>query len=102
MRIPDMTEEQAIAGTLKWCNEIRASKGLEALVDLPKGHQKSPTSCPCGAATKAWVGSMTWRNIIGLSDPVTQTSYAYLPPAVQEFVALFDTGMLPQYDVEIP
>jgi hypothetical protein len=80
-----------IAGTLAWCNEIRARKGLEPLDDLPKGARGDRSSCPCGSATGLRVSARSYNHAPGGETFV-------LPDAVCEFVSVFDSGELPQYD----
>lgn len=87
----DFTTQEIIAGTLEWCNDHRAGKGLEPLDDLPKGLLMDPASCPCGLATGLYVETTTW-------GPTRETkSCNPLPKVVTAFVVRFDNKELPQY-----
>lgn len=85
-----------VAGTLAWCNERRAEKGMDPLEQLPKGTRSDPNSCPCGKASGLFVGGLYW------GETAEEAFYAsighWLPRVVTDFVIAFDAGELPQYD----
>lgn len=89
-----MEHQRIIEGTLDWCNEKRMQGGLELLDELPKGRKDDGYSCPCGAATQLYVGNTTY------GDEEENCNYP-LPEVVEEFVALFDRGILPQFDIAL-
>jgi hypothetical protein len=82
----------AILGTLAWCNERRAEKGLPPLDDLPRGARRDLLSCPCGKATGLRVTSATY------TDKTRRKPPKLLPSVVSDFIMAFDCGLLPQYD----
>lgn len=87
-----LPEPSYVAGTLAWCNEVRAENSLDPLDKLPKGERNDPRSCPCGKATGMHVDNETY-------GPSKETAYTYrLPEDVISFVTAFDEGELPQYD----
>lgn len=97
-----MTDDKIIQGTLDWCNEQRAKKGLCPLASLPRGKRTDPISCPCGEATGRWVTSEYCYALADLG-PVLGPDYDTkepIPWAVSEFVRLFDNGWFPQFDLE--
>lgn len=90
-------EPEFVAGTLAWCNEIRAEKGMEPIGRLPIGQRNNGYDCPCGAATGVFVGRVGWgREIDAESRQIVDEKP--LPEPVTEFVNAFDRGELPQYD----
>ncbi len=94
-----MTDEEAIAGTLAWCNERRVEKGMEPLADLPKGQLHKPDSCPCGKATGLKVFSDYYLPADYYPHP-SATKVLDVPFEVTTFVERFDMGRLPQYQEE--
>ncbi len=92
-------EPEFVAATLKWCNERRAEQDLGPLDALPKGRRKDDHSCPCGAATGLWVGTDYYKDDSLSSSSRMSLQLHDLPSEVMEFVAAFDAGRLPQYDL---
>lgn len=89
-------EEPAfVAETLAWCNTKRVEKGLEPLAQMPKGRRDDGHSCPCGVAARLYVSSNSYVD----GHPINDGDWGELPEPVREFVALFDNGHLPQYDI---
>lgn len=87
-----MTKNDAVRGTLAWCNEMRVERNVgPPLEELPKGHRHSPESCPCGAASGLFVTRAAAR------DPNTNALVCLLPYAVRQFVQSFDAGLLPEF-----
>lgn len=94
MAIPEnrkIKEPAYVAETLKWCNFERKKQGKKPLKKLPKGEKDNGKSCPCGKATRLRVGTITFDATDGQNYP--------LPFAVIDFVAAFDSGKLPQYEL---
>lgn len=89
----ELAEPEFVAGTLAWCNEMRAKKDRPPLDRLPKGTRDDPWTCPCGRATGLYVD----RDRFG-DDGDAGTPHD-LPGPVIDFVRAFDAGELPQYDV---
>lgn len=85
-------QPELVAATLAWCNERRAEQGKEPLDKLPKGRRRDPKSCPCGKATELFVDFHTYQ--VEKNDGKAQP----LPREVAQFVYLFDSGGLPEYD----
>jgi hypothetical protein len=86
-------EPQYVTATLAWCNRMRATRGDKPLKRLPKGTPKDGESCPCGTAANVFVSSDWWSEL-GNFGPEHPT-----PRCVQRFVAAFDSGKLPQYEL---
>lgn len=93
-----MTHEEIIAGTLDWCNEIRAKENKEPISRLPKGRAGDPMTCPCGRATGKWVTTNTFYDAKDTNE-VDYASARNLPSIVRKFVHLLDSGALPQYEL---
>lgn len=89
-------EPKYVEETLRWCNARRKEKGMEPLDKLPKGLRGKGESCPCGAATGLFV-SYTYFNKMGINGSMESLK---LPRSVRRFVGAFDSGRLPQYDVD--
>lgn len=99
------SNEEVIAATLEWCNDVREAQGKEPLIELPKGYKSDPLSCPCGAAT----GLAVLREfVVSERDYRTRNSRMKysdvklydLPSLVQEFTLRFDEGRFPQFDAD--
>lgn len=94
----DESKAAAISGTLDWCNEQRAGRGLEALEALPPGKRGDALSCPCGKATGLSVGMYSAYDPAIDSPMQGLTTRVDLPSSVCDFVRMFDAGELPQFD----
>lgn len=94
--------QEIVEATLQWCNDRRIEQGKEPLAKLPKGRRRDPTSCPCGEATDLAVGMYCYLAPTSTTsdlDPDGADGSESLPPEVQHFVELFDTGALPEYEL---
>lgn len=87
-----------VAGTLAWCNEIRAEQGKEPLDRLPRGHVSDPASCPCGLATGMYVDADSYipKDQFPAGSQWDENA-PRLPTDVMLFVEAFDEIQLPQY-----
>lgn len=86
-----MAEPKYVAETLAWCNSLRKKDGKPPLKRMPKGRKMDPSSCPCGKAC-GWDVFTTFaaRNKVRV----------LMPESVIDFVAAFDNGRLPQYEIK--
>ncbi len=95
-------EPAFVKGTLKWCNKKRKEKGLEPMDRLPRGKPMDGNSCPCGKATGLYVGAHGFAETLGEYEEHSEFNGLPMkmrtPQSVQEFVAEFDCGRLPQYE----
>lgn len=92
-----MSEPSFVAETLAWCNEMRATKGMEPLDVLPKGRRYDGASCPCGKAT----GLHVTTNALYENTEGIPLLLGPIPKSVAVFVKSFDAGRLPQYDEKL-
>jgi hypothetical protein len=99
--------DEIAKGTLNWCNERRAEKGLEPLDDLPKGKKYDGNTCPCGNACGYYVGYekyfvRTCEDSGTMEDPDEYPDrfsvVDSVPNCVKEFTRLFDNGGYPEYE----
>lgn len=89
---------ELIEATLKWCNDVRATKGKKPLKKLPKGNKKDPQSCPCGKATGLTVFTTfaLANNSPNNDHHIIDNHHIYLPPLVTQFTVQFDRGNIPE------
>ncbi len=87
--------EDRTAGVLRWVNEVREKHGKPTIAELPKGDH-SAGGCVLARAltfddTAAFVGShyVRWTSTCG-GDRMS------LPFGIQQFVADFDAGKIPE------
>lgn len=110
----DQKQQELVQEVLRYVNKARKLVGLNELLDLPKGTKEDPESCPIANALQDennypsvdsdWV---SWGDE-DLEEDIAELwgcDHGYdqgvsTPKPFQDFLDLFDSGELPEYDAD--
>lgn len=96
-------KQKLLDDTLAWVNEVRSKYGLSQLGALRRGTRREACDCPIA---KSLLGGPFKQLTVGRSDfyawdGATLVADGLFPIAVQEFIAAFDGGEIPELDMTV-
>jgi len=94
------SSDPVVIATLEHVNRFRADvDGMPPLDDLPVGKRWDPNWCPVGRAIRRAVGAATSKSASRIEPTgISGGAWAYGFPG--RFIAEFDHGMHPEYDLD--
>lgn len=109
-------QQELVQEVLRYVNKARVLMGLNELLDLPKGSQSDPESCPIARALgnndpdfypsvdSDWINWGDEDLSIDIAKAwecdSTEDQGVSTPKPFQDFLDLFDSGELPEYDAD--